>query len=222
MQLKKIITISGVIHLVTGLHIGAGKDSIEIGGLDLPIIKNAYTKAPYIPGSSIKGKMRAMLEVMGTGNLAEKQPTINEKGMPCGCGSCMVCTIFGAHSDKQTNPTRILVRDASLTALFKKKFESGTLPMEIKYENTINRIKGIADNPRPVERVPAGVEFDFCLSLKVYADDDEKKHVNLIKRGLQLIELDALGGHSSRGSGQVKFNNLQYKDDNETRSFSLS
>ncbi len=219
MQLQKIIKISGIIHLITGLHIGAGKDNIEIGGLDLPIMKNPYTKAPYIPGSSIKGKMRSMLEVTQLGiaqdkSSTDKKPVINKEGQPCGCGECLVCTVFGAHSSDQMAPTRLLVRDASMTPFFQTKFNDGALAMEVKYENIINRVKGIAEHPRPVERVPAGVEFDFSMSLKVYEGDDEAQLVELIKSGLQLIELDALGGHSSRGSGQVKFKDLQCVDNN--------
>lgn len=218
MKLEKIINITGTIHLVTGLHIGAGKDSIEIGGLDLPIIKNPRTKAPYIPGSSIKGKMRSLLEVTQLMGQSEIKPDINVKGEPCGCTECLVCTLFGTHNvkakkndDKDSNdkseirPTRLLFRDALLTKSFANKLKNENLPMEVKYENTINRVTGTADNPRPVERVPAGVEFTLNIAIKIFEGDDEEEFKEIIKTGLRLIELDALGGHSSRGSGQVKF-----------------
>ena len=60
MKLVRIYTITGTIETVTGLHIGAGKDSIEIGGMDNPVIKHPHTGEHYIPGSSLKGKVRSL------------------------------------------------------------------------------------------------------------------------------------------------------------------
>lgn len=212
MKLNKIVTLKGTIRLVTGLHIGAGKDNIEIGGLDLPIMKNPRTKAPYIPGSSIKGKMRSMLEVTQLAGIEGIKPRVSKE--PCGCGECLVCELFGAHAAatelKNKKPTRLLVRDAVLTEDFQKLFENDELPMEIKYENIINRISGTAEHPRPVERVPAGVKFEFELAIKVFEDDNEEKFKEVVGKGLKLIELDGLGGHTSRGCGQVKFEDLAF------------
>lgn len=213
MKLNKIVTLKGTIRLVTGLHIGAGKDNIEIGGLDLPIMKNPRTKAPYIPGSSIKGKMRSMLEVTQLAGTEGVKPRISTEGAPCGCGKCLVCDLFGAHAAAtelgNKKPTRLLVRDAVLTEDFQELFENDELPMEIKYENTINRITGIA-NPRPLERVPAGVKFEFELAIKIFEGDNEEKFKEVIEKGLKLLELDGLGGHVSRGCGQVKFEELTF------------
>ena len=206
MKLEKIKTISGTIKLLTGLHIGASKDTIEIGGLDQPIVKHPVTVEPYIPGSSIKGKMRSLIELTYF-------PEKVSNGKPCSCGEkdCPVCTIFGASGNvkkEDLGPTRLVVRDAYLSKEWRDKFQSGDLPMEEKYENTIDRLKGTAEHPRPLERVPAGVEFEFSLSFKVFEGDDDKELLNYVKRGLRLIELDALGGQSSRGSGQVRFVNV--------------
>ena len=79
--------------------------------------------------------------------------------------------------------------------------------MEVKYENSIHRVRGIAENPRPLERVPAGVEFDFCITLKLLEKDSDDL-LDWVFKGLRLIELDALGGCSSRGSGRVTFQNI--------------
>jgi CRISPR-associated protein Csm3 len=212
MQLKKISSITGSIRLVTGLHIGEGKDSIEIGGLDQPIIKHPLSGEPYIPGSSFKGKIRSLLENFKFIERPETREWLM-KGKPCGCGEvgCPACTIFGAHSNNQQpelGPSRIIVRDGMLTAEFAERFRSGKLPMEVKYENIINRVKGIAEHPRPLERVPAGVAFNLNISFKVF-EGDSKDLLTYVFQGLKLIELDALGGCSSRGSGQVAFENLQ-------------
>ncbi len=56
------IVIKGTICAKTGLHIGASNDTVEIGGIDSPVIKHPITGAPYIPGSSLKGKMRSIME----------------------------------------------------------------------------------------------------------------------------------------------------------------
>ncbi|MGB9497449.1 MAG: type III-A CRISPR-associated RAMP protein Csm3 [Dissulfuribacterales bacterium] len=209
MKLEKIETITGTIRVLTGLHIGGNKDNIEIGGMDQPIIKNPLNGEPYIPGSSIKGKMRSLIEL---GLFAGREQTMEylKKGEPCGCGEtdCVVCRIFGSSSSENRSddlgPTRIIVRDAYLTEEFRKKFDLGELPMEEKYENTIHRIKGVAEHPRPLERVPAGVEFKLNISFKVF-DNDPEDLIDYVFKGLRLIELDAIGGHSSRGCGQVEF-----------------
>lgn len=214
MKLVNIRKITGKILLLSGLHIGAGKDSVEIGGLDNPIIKNPLTNAPYIPGSSLKGKMRSLLEMR---LLGEKEfPAMKSsmlKGNPCQCGECPVCKIFGVSGsaskslENQPGPTRLLVRDALLDEECQKLFEDNELPMEIKYENSINRCTGVA-NPRPLERVPAGAKFDLNLSLRVYEGDDFKKNLKYVYGALKLLELDALGGGGSRGNGEVRFDEL--------------
>ncbi|WP_165175748.1 type III-A CRISPR-associated RAMP protein Csm3 [Desulfovibrio sp. ZJ369] len=215
MQLQSIRTLTGRIRLRTGLHIGAGKETVEIGGLDQPIVKDPLSGAPYIPGSSLKGKMRSLLEVgivMGTNPETRKCIT---KGAPCGCGraDCPVCVLFGAHNDPgkcdpKLGPTRLLVRDAMLCKEDRKRFAAGQLSMEIKYENTINRVNGTAEHPRPLERVPAGVAFELSIALKVFEHDDADELAQWLFKALRLVELDALGGGSSRGNGQVAFEDL--------------
>lgn len=212
MQLKSIKEIKGTIRVVTGLHIGAGKESLEIGGLDQPIIKHPLTAEPYIPGSSIKGKMRSLLEVSRFAQQREETRTYVLGGKPCACASpeCPACVIFGtsaATKGDDLGPTRLIVRDAHLTEEWRAKFQNNELPMEVKYENVIHRVKGTAEHPRPLERVPAGVQFDFNLSFKVFENDPDEL-IEEVYRGLRLIELDALGGNSSRGCGQVVFEKL--------------
>lgn len=216
MKLCAIHTITGVIRLRSGLHIGAGKDTVEIGGLDQPIVKNPLTGAPYIPGSSLKGKMRSLLETAVFMGRSEATRKAVLRGKPCDCGlpDCPVCTLFGAHKaptecDPELGPTRMLVRDAYLTEKDERSFQHGDLPMEIKYENIIHRVKGVAEHPRPLERVPAGVCFDLNIALKEYENDGPKNLVEWIFKGLRLVELDALGGCSSRGCGQVVFEKLK-------------
>lgn len=211
MELKSIHKITGTILLQSGLHIGAGKDGVEIGGLDNPIIKNPLSNAPYIPGSSLKGKMRSLLEASLLATRPETRKFI-EEDKPCQCAQrdCPVCTIFGvsgsASNGGNAGPTRILVRDALLTPEYDSLFRRGELPMEIKYENAINRCTGKA-NPRPLERVPAGVRFAFNIGFRVYGGDGDEL-MEWVFRALRLVELDALGGSGSRGCGEVRFQDI--------------
>jgi len=179
---------------------------MEIGGLDQPVIKHPLTGEPYIPGSSIKGKMRSLLE----SHLGKTEG----KEKPCGCGKkdCKICRMFGPHSSdtrEYEGPSRLLVRDGYLSESWKGKFANGELPMEIKYENSINRISGTAENPRPLERVPAGVSFDFNMSLRVFDADADMDLEQLLLQGMLLMEADALGGCGSRGCGQIAFRELK-------------
>jgi len=207
MKLENIKEIKGTIKLLTGLHIGAGNEVIEIGGLDQPIIKHPVSHEPYIPGSSLKGKMRSSLELyLGR---------YGENGKPCQCGKadCPICTLFGVGGSKEEKetegPTRISVRDAYMTDEFKKSFNNGELPMEIKYENIIDRISGTAGNPRPLERVPEGVEFNFNITVKEFDIDKDKNLVDTVLTCLYLVEQDGLGGNISRGCGQIEFNGIE-------------
>lgn len=220
MKLEKIRTIEGRIRVLTGLHIGASSEAIEIGGLDNPIIKDPLpeSNAPYIPGSSLKGKLRSLIEVKEGKFVTDGK----RKGNPCNCGEkdCPVCPVFGtsaADRPEDLGPTRIVVRDAHLSSDWGERFEKGDLPMEIKYENAINRITGVA-NPRPLERVPAGVEFDLNIAFKVFEGDPEDYFETVLK-AMRLLELDALGGSGSRGCGQIKFVDIRVDEEQKEEGF---
>jgi len=199
----KQVRIIGKILIKTGLHIGAGNDKVEIGGMDNPIIRNPLNREPYIPGSSLKGKMRSLLEW----DLGKVQ----ENGEPCKCNKadCLVCKVFGTannnqNGDKTKGPTRIIVRDAFLTEEWKEKFKTGKI-IEEKNENSIDRRTARA-TPRPIERIVPGVEFDFEIVVKILENDIEEKLLDFVKKGLVLLQNDFLGGGGSRGSGKIEFN----------------
>lgn len=220
MILHKMIQIQGEIVCETGLRIGGSKDTIEIGGLDNPIVRHPIDDLPYIPGSSFKGKLRSLLEsVHGRRRWDHRQRRlINDNGKdPCGCGQCMVCRIFGPHKNTRHSlgPTRLLVRDAKLTksskeVLEKAQLEKGLYYSEVKTENTIDRKTGTAYNPRPYERVPEGTRFQLDLLLKIYDTDNEEECIQFVKQGLDLLESDYLGSSGSRGYGKISFHDLQF------------
>ena len=224
MKQLKIKTLKGRICIETGLHIGAGNDIIEIGGMDNPIIKNPKTKMPYIPGSSIKGKMRSLMEwKMGK--------VLETNGEPCSCGKCEICRVFGVAASsndeeiklaKGRGPTRLIVRDAQINEQYRIGSRDKNIPIiEEKHENNINRITAKA-NPRPVERVVPGTLFDFELSYRVLdtgdgGAEDEKNFNDVVLKALALLQLDYLGGGGSRGNGKISFINLKDENGNDVQ-----
>lgn len=230
MQLKAINQITGQILLVTGLHIGAGNEEVHIGGIDNGVIKHPHTQQPYIPGSSLKGKMRSLLEwrsgVVGESNGAPVSIKLLDKlsGEKKQLAETVV-KLFGASGDAQNDAkaeeigiTRLSFWDCALNADWKKQVsDNNWLYTEAKSENTINRITGTADNPRQTERVPADAVFDFKLGMKIL-NDGEENFIETVLAGLKLLELDGIGGSGSRGYGKIKFVDLKLNgEDLQTR-----
>lgn len=217
MKLKEFRIMKGTVLCRTGLHIGAGKDTLEIGGVDGPVVKHPITQEPYIPGSSLKGRMRSLLEKK-TGKMSVDHRSGRPTGEPCNCGQpgCIVCTLFGAHKNtkSQVAPTRLIVRDALLSETCRKKYqefvtEKGRSYLEIKSENMINRLTGVAQNPRFFERVPEGTAFDLELVLQVFDDDDGDDLEKHVRECLDLVEKTYIGGSGSRGYGKVEIRDLE-------------
>lgn len=114
-----------------------------------------------------------------------------------------------ALSDKQAEeigPSRLAFRDCALNRDWLTGIrDNNQVTTEVKFENSINRIAGTAENPRNTERVPAGAVFDFVLCLKQLDTDDKQSMLQLVLNGLRLLEMDALGGSGSRGYGKIQF-----------------
>jgi CRISPR-associated protein Csm3 len=212
MKLQSYCIVKGVINCESGLRIGGSKDSLEIGAMDNPIIRHPVSGLPYIPGSSLKGKMRSLLEV--------KAGTFSFKGGPCDCGNCDICKLFGCGNPQNaTEMTRLIFRDARIATdseatLREAQEEKGLYFAEVKNENWIDRKTGKAGKGglRTQERVPEGTKFQFELSIRVF-DTDNKDHFKMkILEGLGLMENDYLGSSGSRGYGKIKFFDLTFDD----------
>src|SRR5579875_917863 len=185
LQLRKIQKLHGRLELLSGLRIGASESEIRIGGVDNQVIRHPHTGHPYIPGSSLKGKVRSLLEWLSGGDQLEDSDAA------------------------ELGPTRLAFWDAPLNEQWRKEIEKDNLLVEVKTENRIDRIRGVAEHPRQTERVPAGAVFDFTVSMKVLnIDGDGEALRTVLFRGLRLLELDSLGGSGSRGYGKVKFRDL--------------
>jgi CRISPR-associated protein Csm3 len=220
MQLTNIIAIEGTLELVTGLHIGAGSEELHIGGIDNPVLKHPYTNQPYIPGSSLKGKMRSMLEWKagvvsecgGKPVSAQVFKKLTDKKLIAAKDIAKLFGISGDANDEkmavEIGPTRLSFWDCHLTdAWVKERNDQQQNYTEAKSENIIDRIKGVAEHPRQSERVPAGATFNFKLTIRQL--DSDKDLLSVVLAGLKLLELDGIGGSGSRGYGKVRFVNLK-------------
>lgn len=198
-KLVKKIIYTGEIKLITGLHIGGTNAALNIGGPDKFVIRNPINKLPYIPGSSLKGKMRALIE-LAYGEAENGQPT---KRLGTRAGE-----LFGIAADTKDNnchPSRLIVRDAELCNP-EELVDTDLLYTESKTEVSIDRITSKA-NPRTFERVPAGAKFAYQMVLNVYEGEDEQKLRETLAKAKRLLENDYVGGQGSRGYGQIKFVN---------------
>jgi len=252
------------LRVITGLHIGGSDDTMQIGGIDSAVIKREIfanndgtinydgtgkkITEPYIPGSSLKGKVRSLLEHSFGLILAQKElelKTKNEQNKrdKFEAGKVidsnfisfvnkhnlqnkdklvkkanLIITLFGESAgsgDKENiKITRAIFRDTFLTKESRKLYLEDKLKLsEEKAENTINRVSVMA-NPRFMERVPSGVEFDFEVIIRDLADDATQKELfeNTINLGLLLLQNDALGGGGSRGNGKIEFEVFKDKE----------
>lgn len=200
-KLIKKIEINGTITLITGLHIGGTNSSMSIGGIDKAVIRNPLTNQPFIPGSSLKGKMRSLLEI-ATGNIGGPSGGQVYNG-PSKTGTA--ADLFGNAINERQKPSRIIVRDCVMTNA-KDVLDKTELPYtEGKTEVVIDRITSAA-MPRQIERVPGGAKFSLNLIVNIWEqDNNEKKLMDCLFESLQLLKDDYLGGHGSRGYGQITF-----------------
>jgi CRISPR-associated protein Csm3 len=228
-ELKLIgkLILEGEMHCETGLHVGAGKGSLEIGGADNPVVKDAHGR-PYVPGSTLRGRIRALLEqssgmavpseLVFISKRKGQEVRIHQSDRP----DDEICILFGRSpgrmekvggGDIESNhatPARLSVFDAplapeSITPQMRETLDDELT--EVKSENAIDRITSQA-NPRTLERVPAGARFRVRMVLDILCAEDSALPA-LVVQGLRLLEDDALGGGGSRGSGRVRFDNLK-------------
>ncbi|WP_071518642.1 type III-A CRISPR-associated RAMP protein Csm3 [Geitlerinema sp. PCC 9228] len=258
--LKGKLRLVSTIRVETGLHIGGGGETLEIGGIDKPVLRDPLTKEPYLAGSSIKGKLRSILERLlnkplnrpgGSGTYRYESDDLEDgyskvQGQKIwfqGAKHCPLSRVFGStgnncwietsiaedqqlsYQNTETDengkqysfirgrnaPARLLVRDAHLTpksAEDLKKIDTGLFMTEWKFENGLDRVTAAA-NPRQLERVPKGTEFNFELVYTVEDPNQVEEDLRNIAIALAILEDDALGGHGSRGYGKISFHNFK-------------
>src|ERR1017187_7914001 len=224
--LGKLI-LEGELHCETGLHVGAGKGSMEIGGSDNPVVRDAFGR-PYVPASSLRGKLRSLLEQSsGMAVPSELVYLSKRKGQEVRIHQSDrpdddICLLFGRSPGRMdrvsgeplessvATPARLTMYDAplipeSITAQMRENMDDELT--EVKSENAIDRITSQA-NPRTLERVPAGARFHFRIVMDVLCPKDRELLSRLVE-GLRLLEDDSLGGGGFRGRGPVALSNLR-------------
>lgn len=223
-RIRGLIKIRSVLRCETGLRIGGTPGATEIGGVENVIVKDPLTQLPYIPGSSLKGAMRSKYELFSNAKLTDK---LRVRLHVCGDLGCDICTVFGTLPELVTKAqsrqaaegdaegaivlTRLRVADAHATDDTLNSWKVfGAI--EVKGENALDRLTSKA-NPRWVERVPRGSEFDVRMSYFVFESEsnDWKRDVERLRvvfESMKLVEEDYLGGYGSRGYGRVRFKDI--------------
>ena len=194
------IQITGTIKVLTGMHIGGSSAFAAIGAVDSPVIKDVLSDCPMIPGSSLKGKMRTLLAKEYNESVADKPDQDCER----------IKRVFGSAEKNHIKKSRIQVSDMILSNADELRNKGLNSLTEVKFENTINRATAVA-NPRQIERVVRGSEFDLDILYEVDNMDDLYEDIELIADAFKMLQFDYLGGSGSRGYGKVKFTNLHAK-----------
>ena len=184
------LQITGHLVVETGLHIGGSEVELDIGGIDKEVvkIKEGKDKIPFIPGSSLKGKLRNLLaRKEGYDRIQDDQGA--------------VLKLFGRANAKHVKMVlgRLIVRDSYIV--------DQNYQLEDKAENTITRLSGVA-KPRHIERVSKGSIFGIDMIMDVYNQEEANQLLRALDMGFQLLQKDYLGGSGTRGYGKVSVNEL--------------
>lgn len=220
----------------TWLHIGSWNAKIEIWGIDQPVIKDRDW-FPYIPASSLKWKLRSLYEI----NKYEKDKLWKDWLKEFDWTNYdEVSMFFGKAWTNKENlenlwPTRFIFRDLKLSEniseedkknwyFWKKELlelrKSWEKIFEEKMEVSIDRTTWTASRswPRPLERVPAWVIFEWNLIIRLFEKEEilkqwwKKTEEDILNEqfwnNLEIlknyIENDYLGWQGSRWSWEIE------------------
>lgn len=208
-MLEGIYVLNIKLELLSGLYIGGNDSGFDIGGADSDVIRNPLTNEPYIPGSSLKGKLKSLLKYhIKEVDRTEKDIIFKDSN---------ITNIFKPIDEGNVKITRAIFRDLTLTKESKEELQNilgiGCFT-EIKAENKVNPISGKSDSPRFIERVPAGAIFEGEIVLNVFDGDNKEIMMENIKKSLKLLEMNYLGGNGTRGYGRVKVEFDEFKEVN--------
>ncbi|HHW46877.1 MAG TPA: type III-A CRISPR-associated RAMP protein Csm3 [Clostridiales bacterium] len=193
------IVIKSELKVLTGLHIGGSDAFSAIGAIDSPVVRDSRTNRPIIPGSSLKGKLRTLL-ARSLAKPGEKLPKHNDDNE-------IILRLFGS-SGEPIIKSRLQFADAFVSNA--NEFNSISDLTEAKFENTIKRDTSEA-MPRQIERVVSGVKFNVAICYDVMNESEIFEDMQYLARAMKLLQLDYLGGHGTRGSGRVSFNDFSFE-----------
>ncbi len=191
------IMISGEIEVLTGMHIGTGGEFAAIGAVDSPVSRDKISQLPVIPGSTLKGKLRSVLARQYNSHTANSAADDCEE----------IKRLFGCADKNKARNSRVIFSDMVLSNSDELKAMNVDSATEVKFENTISRLSGVA-NPRQIERVIRGSKFKLELIYNAEKEDEAEDDIKMLCEGMKLLEYDYIGGHGSRGYGRIRFNDL--------------
>lgn len=194
------IEITGTIKVKTGMHIGASDGFAAIGAIDSPVAKDALSGLPYVPGSSLKGKLRSLLAKMYNEDVPKTRDDDAER----------ITRLFGASKSRETDnprPSRLIFSDAILENADELREMGAQSETEAKEENSINPLTAEA-NPRQIERVIRGAKFPLSIIYNVEQESELLEDMETLAMGFKLLSYDYLGGHGSRGYGKIELKGL--------------
>ena len=202
------------LEVLTGMHIGGTDIFSAIGAVDSPVIRDSHSGLPIVPGSSLKGKLRALLaqslnERAVSDHNSDDERTVSDHNSDDeravsdhNSDDERILRLFG--SSKPIRASRLQFSDCFMKNADKLKNVGVT---EIKSENTISRADSKA-NPRQIERVIPGALFEVVITYNFIDAETADEDLRLLAKAMKLLEVDYLGGHGSRGSGRVKLRNF--------------
>lgn len=191
-----------------GIHIGTAYNQYEKGKIDSYTIKD-YNGYPYIPATSIKGKVRYFLDNLELFNPSQQLvDSINEDILKSDKNNFKKISnvLFGSHESEENNfefntMKKIMFKDAKLTT----SFETASELYEIKAENSIdidNDVYQVVSNPRIIERTIPDLEYKF--EIIIIGFEEEETILNLFDFVFECItDYGYIGGNGTRGYGQV-------------------
>ena len=150
-----------------------------------------------IPGSSLKGKIRTLLAKAYNDSVVEPENDSEN-----------ILRLFGSSKKNHIKPSRIIFSDMVMKNEKELRKQDVSSMTEVKFENSINRQTAVA-NPRQIERVIRGAQFDLDLIYEVQEISEVVDDLKLLAEGMKLLQYDYLGGHGSRGYGKVKFFDIE-------------
>ena len=199
------IEIKAELEVVTGMHIGGTNEFAAIGAIDSPVVRDAITRKPMLPGSSLKGKLRTLLS---------RQYSNSYMPVSVNDDNPIVKRLFGSSTDRKYRVARLCFSDSILANEDEIKNRGAARATEVKFENTIDRITAVA-NPRQIERVIPGCKFNISIIYNIISDEQTENDIELredfsaLRDAFRLLEYDYLGGNGTRGYGKVKLENLE-------------
>ena len=194
------VEITGTLEVLTGMHIGGSSAFAAIGAVDSPIVRDTLSDMPMIPGSSLKGKLRALLAQQYNANISQSYDDDSPE----------ILRLFGSAKKGEVKRSRLLFRDMVLANMEELRGFGLHSATEVKFENNINRVTAVA-NPRQIERAIRGTKFALNIVYDMQKENEAVDDMKLLAEAMQLLEFDYLGGHGSRGYGKVKIVDVQLR-----------